>query len=211
MKNHPLDAPNFEYTISYFDAKFEQILSRIIICYNCIISEKIKVPLNNENAIRDIMLNNYLKNTKFKTLNKPLSNYHFDKETSESGGRADIRVLKVNPYEDDDAYYVIECKRLNGKKDLNSKYVVSGIARFTNEKKYHFFNNSAGMLGFVVEKIDINQNILAINEFLSKEEELFGKTIVSDFKYSYCSKHNINGISKTIYHLMLDFSENIAI
>ena len=80
------------------------------------------------------------------------------------------------------------------------------------------YDGTAGMIGFVVEKMDIHQNVSAINTLLaehfiqiSTEEALTYKSIVSDFKYSYFSRHKIDGIVKIIYHLMFDFSDNITV
>jgi len=172
-----LETLNFEYSILHFNAKFEQILAGIVIVYSCIIDTKTKVPLNDENAIRDIFLSKeYLKGEKFRAKYPPLANYHFDKETVENGGRADIRVLQVKPYKDDDAYYVIECKRLNninqnGKTGLNGEYISNGIARFVSEK-YQFYENTAGMVGFVVSKMNIHENVKCINQLLQNTSEI---------------------------------------
>jgi hypothetical protein len=222
MNNHTLDATAFEYSISYFNTTFEDILAGIIITYSCIIATKTEVPLNDENAIRDIFLSKkYLKNVKFREANPPLANYQFDAETIENKGRADIRILQVKPYKDDDAYYIIECKRLNKDNQnwetgLNGKYISNGIARFTNEKKYKFYNNTAGMVGFVVAEMDIHENICCINKLLkdtfadiNTEKELTKTQIAHDFEYSYYSLHKVDNATKTLYHLMLDFSNNI--
>jgi hypothetical protein len=217
MNNQQIDASIFDYSISYFNAEFENILAGIIITYSCIIATKTKVPLNDENVIRDIFLSTeYLKNIDFRKAHPPLANYHFDKETSENKGRADIRILQVKDYIDDDAYYIIECKRLNEKRKLNKEYISNGIARFTNEKKYQFYNNTAGMIGFVVSKINIRENVGFINHLLQNtfteintEKRLTKKEITSDFEYSYYSNHKVGNTAKIIYHLMFDFSDNI--
>jgi hypothetical protein len=204
-----------------YNEQFEKILAGIIITYSCIIAAKTKIPLNDENTIRDIFLSKkYLKGQKFKMKYPPLANYHFDRETVENNGKADIRILSVNPYKGDDAYYIIECKRLdnvnqNGKTGLNGEYIANGIARFTNEKKYQFHHNTAGMIGFVVSQMDIHKNIRFINQLLQNtftqintEKELTQKQITSDFEYSYYSNHKVGKSTRIIYHLMFDFSLN---
>ena len=221
MNKQNLDTTVFEYSVSYFNAEFENILTGIVIVYSCIIATKIKVPLNDENAIRDVFLSKkYLKGQQFRAEYPPLANYHFDKETTENGGRADIRVLQVKPYKDDDAYYVIECKRLdkvnqNGKTGLNGEYISNGIARFVSEK-YPMHENTAGMIGFVVSKMNIYENVGCINQLLQNtftqintEKELTKKQIVPDFEYSYYSNHRVGKSTKIIYHLMFDFSNDI--
>ena len=217
-----MDASVFIHSTVFYNQEFEDILKGIIDCYYSIIATKTEL-LNDENYIRDIMLSKkYLKNSAFKNTHHPLEKYHFDKETAENDGRVDIRVLHIKPYKDDDAYYVIECKRIDskntkGKKGLNAKYIYEGIARFVSGK-YSMYSKTAGMIGFVVEKMDIHQNISDIITLLNQhfghintEETFTHKTIVSGFKFSYFSRHKINDISKIIYHLMLDFSDNIAV
>ena len=220
MNNQAINTSAFGYSSFFFNSDFEDILKGIIECYYCVASANAKLP-NNENLIRDELLSKkYLKSKIFKKAHPPLHKYQFDKETAEDKGRVDIRILYVDPYKDDDAYYVIECKRLNnenttGTTGLNAEYISEGIARFASEK-YSMYENTAGMIGFVVEKMDIPQNISAINTLLSQhftyintEVTLTYKAIASGFKYSYFSKHKIAGISKIIYHLMFDFSENV--
>ena len=221
MSNQTLDATAFEYSVSYFNTTFENILAGIIITYSCIIAAKTKVPLNDENAIRDIFLSKkYLKREKFRMKYSSLANYQFDRETLENNGRADIRILSVNPYKGDNAYYIIECKRLdnnnqNGKTGLNGEYISKGIARFTNEKKYHFYKNTAGMIGFVVSKMDIHENIGFINQLLQNtfkqintQKKMTYKPIIRDFEYSYYTTHKVGKSTNIIYHLMFDFSNN---
>ena len=221
MINQPLNSCRFEYNDVFYNDDFEEILAAIIACYFCLVTKKIKVPSNDENAIRDIILYNYLKKESFKNSHSPLHNYHFDKETSENTGRADIRILPINPYRGDEAYYIIECKRLddknqNGETGLNGEYIKNGIARFISGK-YQFYDSTAGMIGFVVAKMDIHENVLAINRLMEKgvcseintKMGFTEKQIVPGFYYAYYSKHSLKDSTKIIYHLMLDFTNNI--
>lgn len=178
------------------------------------------VSLNNdENSIRDYMLHNYLKKQWFKEKHE-ITNYLFDPELPENTGRVDIRIMPVNPLINDEAYYVIECKRLNtknqnGKTGLNAEYVSEGICRFVS-KKYSTYYKTNGMIGFVVESIDIHKNVTSINTLLTASftqanttRILSKRNIVKGFDYSYYSKHSIDAEEIIIYHLMLDFSKNI--
>ncbi|MDR3047250.1 MAG: hypothetical protein LBU51_06510 [Bacteroidales bacterium] len=220
MDNRPLNASVFEYSIVFYNKDFEDILAGIIAGYYCIIAAKTPIPPNDENTIRDVLLSNYLKKTKFKETHPPLSNYLFDKEISENDGRVDIRIMPIKSnYIDDESYYNIECKRLDaknqlGKTGLNGEYISNGIARFTS-KKYTSYKNTAGLIGFVVEKMDIQKNIEKINKLLATgfselntTTKLTQKQIVSVFEYSYFSIHKVNDSSNIIYHLMLNFSDN---
>ena len=219
MDNKHLDASIFKYYNIFCNEEFEDILAGIIGCYRSIISNKILLPPNDENYIRDIILNNYLADDQYKNEHPPLCNYHFDKETHEKNGRVDIRILSVIPYLGHNAYYVIECKRLDninltGTTGLNRKYVSNGIIRFVS-KTYPFYKKTAGMIGFVVAKMDIKRNIFNINKLLklipsvNTNQELREQLILSDFNYSYISSHIIDNEIKYIYHLMLDFSDNL--
>ena len=70
-------------------------------------------------------------------------------------------------WEQEKAYFIIECKRLDGNKTLNDKYKNEGINRFIT-KKYSSYYGANGMIGFVVKKIDIDENIKKIGSFLNK-------------------------------------------
>jgi hypothetical protein len=220
MSNRILDAPPFEYNVSYFNIEFENILGKIIICYDLMIANGVVLP-NDENKIRNELTFNYLnKNEVRKQID--IGKYLFEPEspTKDNSGRTDIKIISEKTFEDTDAYYVIECKRLDndnqtGKTGLNGKYISNGIVRFTNEKKYQFYNNTAGMIGFVVSEMDIHQNVTCINHLLQNtltktktREGLIRKQIISNFDYSYFSIHKVGKSTKTIYHLMFDFSGN---
>lgn len=219
--NGTLSATAFEYSISDFNAEFENIFVQIIICYNLMIGAKVSLP-NDENKIRNELVSNYLMDNAIRAKIN-LTEYIFDREvpTKNDLGRIDIQVKSKDIFKDTTAYYNIECKRLdndnqNGAKGLNGKYISNGIARFTTEEKYPFYNNTAGMIGFVVSEIDIYENVGFINKLLKNtftdvntEKELTQKQIMPDFKYSYFSQHKVNNSSKIIYHLMFDFSRNI--
>ena len=69
----------------------------------------------------------------------------------------DIRILLKSDFEKEDAYYVIECKRIDGTSDLNKKYVKEGVARFVTQKYSSYYGRNI-MLGFVVKKIDMSAN-----------------------------------------------------
>jgi len=221
MNNQILDATVFEYSVSYFNTEFENVLGKIIMCYNLMIIKNIILP-NDENKIRNELTFNYLnKNSIRKQID--IGKYLFEPEspTKDNSGRTDIKIISDKTFEDIDAYYIIECKRLdnvnqNGKTGLNGEYISNGIARFTNEKKYPFYSNTAGMIGFVVSKMNICENVSCINQLLQKtftqiktEKELTKKQIMPDFEYSYYSNHKVGKSTKTIYHLMFDFSDNI--
>lgn len=213
-----LNASGYKYNSVYYHEEFEHILSKIIECYNIMLSEKVTV-INNENSIRDKILYDYLKKTKYKR-RLELTDYLFDPELPENKGRIDIRIMPINPFINDEAYYIIECKRLdtknqNGTTGLNGKYISEGICRFVTSKYSNYYKTN-GMIGFVVQPMNINNNINCINGLLNNQsfqantiQNLQLRKIEDSFEYSYCSTHNIGKEDIVIYHLMLDFSNNI--
>ncbi len=223
-----LNASGYEHSSTFYHNEFEAIFSKIITCYDFVIKEN--VPLtNDENDIRDVLLLNYLKDNSIREkLN--LTDYLFDREVPEDGsrGRADIKIQTQNTFTETSAYYIIECKRLDsnnlgGVTSLNAEYIKNGVCRFVTEY-YSSYYSVNGMIGFVVESLDIDENIKNINNLLSRNltndrgeqvnanviEEIRQVELKENFNYSYISKHNTASNKElTLYHLMLDFSNNI--
>ena len=143
-----------------------------IMIENCC-SNKLNIP-NHEEKIRTHLLENYLENEKIRCaiglsdvkirfLPEVLENY--DADTNTYIGRTDIRVLSSNWLSNPNDYYIVECKRLDGTKSLNQKYVDEGICRFVGDTpKYSSYNNKNIMLGFVVKDIDCSVVIRDIPE-----------------------------------------------
>ena len=227
IETSTLNAALFGYSQTRRDSYFESIMTVCVVVYNTIIRENIKLP-NDENLIRDEFLN-YLKCSIFKK-KFALANLIFDKETSENTGRADIRVLPTkDEYVNDEAYYLIECKRLDnknvlGKTGLNAEYIKNGICRYVYGYYSTFYNVNA-MFGFVVEQMNITTNINNINSLLpntyinqqkclvnaNATQNITYNDFANGYPYSYLSKHNHNsGKEITLYHLMFDFSKNIV-
>jgi len=217
-----LNASGYEYNGIFYNAEFEDLLSKIIICYNLMVADNVSLT-NDENAIRDVLLINYLKNNQIRKKIK-LTDYLFDREDPEDStlGRTDIKIQTLNTFQDTSAYYIIECKRIDstnpkGTTGLNAKYIESGIYRFVSTS-YSSHYKTNGMIGFIVESIDINQNVSSINNLLATffldanaTQDLQYREIVADFKFSYCSCHNVAGNRVMLYHLMFDLSKNVHV
>lgn len=215
-----LNASQYEYNGVFFNAEFEELLSKVIACYHLMLADNVTLT-NDENSIRDVLLINYLKNNKVRK-QVDLVNYLFDREVPEDTtiGRTDIKVQTTNTFKDSGAYYTIECKRLDatnraGKTGLNAKYIENGIQRYVM-KSYNCHYKVNGMIGFITQTIDIHQNTMSINSLLTSDYKhitttqlLTGKTILSGFDFSYFSTHNSRDEELTIYHLMFDFSKNV--
>lgn len=215
-----LNASGYEYNGIFYNAEFEDVLSKIIICYNFMIADNVSIT-NDENAIRDVLLINYLKDNSIRKKIK-LTDYLFDREVPEdrSIGRTDLKIQTLNTFQDTSAYYIIECKRLNainlsGTTGLNAKYIKDGMCRFASTT-YSTHYKTNGMIGFVVEPVDISANVASINNLLANNfseanttQNLQYREIVTDFSFSYCSCHNVSEDNVLLYHLMFDLSKNI--
>ena len=164
-------ASNFSASDYYYQSQIEQIINHIFDCHNLMLldGESIK---NNENKIRNRLIKKYLTNQKVK--NKlGITGFRFFPEVAvidendDEIGYTDIHVILSQDFDNDDAVFIFECKRLDGKGDLgkdnlNGKYVNNGVMRFITEQYPTYFSIN-GMIGFCVESFDIHQNTEKIN------------------------------------------------
>ena len=217
-----IDASAFEEAKNIYEKEFIFILSKIAICYKKIVTIGENLA-NNEDAIRDHIHCNYLNNQT--VLNELNLLYHFECEPKEYGstdGYLDIKIFNSNIFQNKSEYYIIECKRINnqnpkGATGLNAKYIKEGILRFV-QKKYSAFHRINGMLGFVVEDMNISSNTSDINYLLTNTYKnsntlilISPITLIENFDELYYSEHtDIDNLGFKLYHLMLDFSKNIS-
>lgn len=125
---------NFEKEVEKITKYLLEISELIIEDYQ---KNKRKLPKNNENKIRNVLIEEYL----IKKKKQYKLHYWFDSEVPENfnkkekeyTGRVDIRVL-LPGFEKNIKYYFIECKRIDGTKFLNKKYVEEGIGRICYAK-----------------------------------------------------------------------------
>ncbi len=165
---------------------------------------------NNENLIRNGLYKNYLENNLIREeLN--LTPYLFDTEVElfnedndSVKGRTDIKVYNaIERTKNTSAYYIIECKRIDGSNELNKKYIENGINRFVENEKYPSFKKVNGMIGFIVTPIDVDENTKYFSDLKFHQ-------FINNFKHSYISNHTTtNSNNLTLYHLMLDYSSKI--
>mgnify|MGYP001549797100 CR=1 FL=1 len=203
-----LDASAFTKSNIYLDREFEFILSGVYKCYQKMLVDYSAIE-NNENKIRNRLYKDYLKSSNVRTW-LGLESYIFHPEVPEiddnydESARTDLIVYNALTYaKDETAYYVIECKRIDGTKTLNDKYVINGINRFI-DNRYPSNKSVNGMLGFVVKSIDINDNVSRITGLTSY-------SFIPQFPFAYTSTHtSINSQDFTLYHLMLDFAQLIS-
>ena len=206
-----LDASNFIYLEFYQDNIFEFILTQIYSCYNKMLNDYPSIE-NNENLIRNGLHKNYLEDNQIREelqlipylFDTEVELYHEDNDSVK--GRTDIKVYNaIERTKNTNSYYIIECKRIDGTNELNKKYVSNGINRFIENEKYPSFKTANGMIGFVVNPIDIEKNTKCFSDLKFHQ-------FINDFKYSYVSNHKTtNSKDITLYHLMLDYSSKINI
>lgn len=210
----------------YCESQLEQIMQHVLACHKLMVIDGIPIA-NNENKIRNRLIKNYLMNQKVK--NKiGISGFRFFPEVAiiddndDEIGYTDIHVvLGGSHFDNDDAVFILECKRLDGKgglgqDNLNGKYVNNGIMRFTSDpEKYPSYFRINGMIGFCVRPFDVQINtIQKLNQHLVQwcPNEIINPIVqeifIDNFEYTYSSVHRITSSQKVIklYHLMLDTS-----
>lgn len=203
-----------------YRANFEKITNYIIDICELVVEDyekkQLKLP-NDENKIRSIMLEEYLKPQKD---SYSMSDYRFELEVPENYvgngqhiGRVDIRILLKSDFEKEDAYYIIECKRIDGTSNLNKKYVKEGVARFITEKYSSYYGRNI-MLGFVVKKIDISANAQLIEESQNADldQHMHGnfQLVKSDkLTESYKCMYQIQSGELELRHIFSDYSSII--
>lgn len=203
----------------YYESELELIMKKIYQCYLKLIAETDRLE-NDEDKLRDYLHCNYLNNV---TIKKEIGlTYHFECEPKEFGtsdGYLDIKVFNSNIFDDPKEYYIIECKRLDNKNrtgvsGLNGKYIKNGILRFV-QQKYSCFHRVNGMIGMVVEKMDIAENVFDINVLLNEKcpEAATVATLTkhNGFDSTFASEHLDTANRRfKLLHMMLDFSDKIA-
>ncbi|MBO5070678.1 MAG: hypothetical protein J6C37_10005 [Roseburia sp.] len=200
-----------------YRANFEKITSYILDICELVVKDyeqkQLKLP-NNENQIRSIMLEEYLKKQKS---TYGMLDYRFDLEVPENyagngqhNGRVDIRILLKSDFEKEEAYYIIECKRIDGTSDLNKKYVKDGVARFVAQKYSSYYGRNI-MLGFVVKKIDVATNARLIEGIQNADSDIH---MHGDFELvkrvgvtqSYKCMYQIQSGAVELCHIFSDYS-----
>lgn len=204
-----LDANSYLLAKPHYEIQFKDILTDIFVCYGKMITDNIKIP-RNENKIRDVLVDNYLRIW--------LSEYTFKKEEKNHLGRVDIFI--VDNLIDTKPNFILECKLLDnknidGKDGLNGKYIQNGILRFLTEHYYldNGYNTNA-MIGFIIQDLTISSNIQSINclsEKMFKNIVEIKQPITLEQRSIYESAYQTGKPQKDfhVYHLMMDFSNNL--
>lgn len=197
--------------IIYTEKEFDFILSRISMCHYLMLKKYDSLE-NNENLIRNRLYKDFLNNNEIRE-KLGLTPYIFHPEIPEINdnyfeeGRTDLKVYNATVYtKDTNSYYVLECKRLDGTNNLNKKYIYNGILRFVQEK-YPTNLSVNCMIGFIVKKINISDNLKEIKNLTKSEPTT--KTVSFDNDISV--HHSNSSKVLNLKHLMLDFSSLIEL
>lgn len=111
------------------------------------------------------------------------------------------------------AYYLIECKRVDGKADLNKKYVNKGIMRFTTQYYSSHYGENI-MLGFVVKQVDLTENSQKIEKLQNSSDNEFMhgsfQMLVNDeYQQMYTCAYNREFGTLELRHIFTDISKVI--
>jgi hypothetical protein len=227
MNTSPFSKSNSEL---YVIKSFKKLLSAVIICYQKSIATNNLHLENNENYIRNMLVEEYLQDSLIKE-ELQVENYIFIAEPARILNRKEIGytdimiIVKELSFSGKNNHFTFECKKLDGESALNSEYVKEGMHRFINEK-YPTNLGRNGMIGFMVKSCDIEQNKNKINNLISKSgtnteiievrnntsTTLTKTNILQGFDFSYVSNHQTLDKQKQfeLHHLMLDYSQNIV-
>lgn len=212
-----MNADKFQDSALIYDYEFNQIMDFVLECYHLMLEKYQGQHIeNNENKIRNRLYKDFLNSNKTRNL-IDIFPCRFECECAEIDveykeiGYTDIKVLTTTSLSDADAYYIIECKRIDGSKNLNSEYIKEGVFRFVDVLKYPSYNNVCGMIGFIVKEIDIDKNIQTLNEILIETSNPPPLTLMQKRTLStYISTHTkTNKRPLKISHLMLNYSSII--
>jgi hypothetical protein len=145
---------------------------------------------------------------------------HYESETDTYKGRTDIKVVSSDWMKNPNAYFIIECKRIDGGNHLNKEYISEGIARFlipSPNPKYSSYYGRSIMLGYIVKAKNVGENMKKIDNLqrtLLAEVTIGDMSLVCDngegFSRYQCSYQANATISVELTHLFYDFSDVVC-
>jgi hypothetical protein len=204
---------------------FEIIVDKIICCCNIMKKDYLlggcKID-NNEVKIRNHLVEKYLGDNNVRSeigLDKlgigfiPEGPEKFDEKNDTYTGRVDIKIITGDWFRNTKCYYIAECKRIDGKRQLNNSYVKDGIYRFVMQPiKYESPHAINLMFGFVVRNINIPENTSEINciqSNLMKSTVRSGLSLLKNDQgdwFLFLSSYNVDNKITDLEHLFYDFS-----
>ena len=212
---------NEAINIAFDNGVINIIVAHLIKCSKQMKTECIKNsnPLkNHEDRITDRFVAKYLNAEPNDFRYELQSPENFDHDTDQHIGRTDIRVISSDYFKvSSQAYFVIECKRIDGTHDLNKKYINEGVARFISYPiKYSSYYKKNIMFGYVVQTLDISDNADQIDKLQSSllNEVTTTKFVLKQTDnlqyYVYSCEYASTHIERIeLNHLFFDFAEAI--
>lgn len=178
-------------------------------------NNKKKIP-NDENKIRNYLLEIYLDDASnrrrnnmmmFKFIPEVPENYNGDKFSFV--GRVDIKIVNQNEwFENGEATYNVECKRLDGNKKLNGEYVKNGVERFVVEPlHYNSYHNKNYMLGFMVKDINIEGNVKKIEKIQDSNVKISNQSGLIKSEEHYNCRYKVGTRVIELRHMFENFSD----
>lgn len=202
---------NFEKIIQYLMDMSEALV--------CDLAKRGDTLPNDENRIRSIILEEYLDKDEVRKKNR-MASFRFTPENMENYngvgayiGRTDIRITLTSDFKKKNAYYIIECKRIDGLDSLNKKYVEEGVGRFVREKYSSYYGRNV-MFGFIIKKVNISQNTKRIESIQNTSTDLLLHGNINIIGTSGVSEHykctyKIASGELELRHVFSDFSSVI--
>ncbi len=152
---------------------FENGLFNLIIVHLCQCSREMRDTCkatgnglyNHEDKITNRLVANHLNFNDLKLKFILQSPEMFIADEDNYRGRCDIKVVSSNWFNNENDYYLVECKRIDGGSYLNRQFVSEGIARFVvGPPKYPSYHKRNIMFGYVVQAINIPENTAKIDQ-----------------------------------------------
>lgn len=164
-----------------------------------------EVVENKEDIITAVLYEKYIR------VNLGIKNFYCEIQSQENPinykyqGIADLKFCNII---DPHMYFIVECKRLDGKNKLNKEYITNGICRFTFKPKYLSPYSINFMVGYIIADIDTNKIIININEQLKDNENKCSKTKMKLHECSLLANQFYNNIYFS-YHYINNKKEDI--
>ncbi|GHU64142.1 hypothetical protein AGMMS49983_09250 [Clostridia bacterium] len=211
---------NPDLNLIYADDVYEKLITHLLFCCEKMVLDyhgQHKFVENNENKMRNRLLEEYLNAITIGVFYfQAEAPENYDHNTAAHSRRIDIKVISSNIFSNSKDYYTIECKRVDGQKTLNEKYIEEGVARFVVPPiGYPSYHQRNIMLGFVVSNIDIQTNT---DQIKGIQSAILRTYINSDLTllrsdpgkyFIYLSSYRVNADILNLHHIFYDFSSII--
>lgn len=202
----------FQDKIARYHGEIQIILEKIYVFYKQLLESDSTLGDKKEDTIRNALFHNS------KIVQNETDFYIFSLNAviSDADGinsrypDVHVNVLSHN-FDRQAPIYYIECKNLDGRLTLNTKYLYydnqnRGLHRYLDDSKcidgyYPIPTEVTAMLGFIVKSIH--------NEELKNKQLLKQKLFIDGYTDSYMSRHQTINKKKdiTVYHLFLNFAD----